>query len=200
MTSPDDAWLRAARARAADGSWERSADEIFAELRASRPGRPAPAGAPCCPACPGRPALQPFHRRENPAPEPFWLCARCAGAWVPRAAAVAPADPADLPAGLLAATAWKAPEHPPGRPCPACSLPLQTLPGAVALDQCSACGGTWFDAGEFAALHGLASPRPPRESEAAVDQPADIGDAASPWLVALDLLLRLAGARFGLRL
>ena len=185
----DAAWLRAARQRAAAGSWEREPGEVLAAL-ADAPRAASPPGAIRCPACPAGPPLAPY-RRPGGSPFAVHVCESCWGAWVPDAVVAAGIQPDAVPPAV--ATPGPAPAGPgpvpgPARPCPACGGPMEQIPAAGAvLDRCPACRSTWFDTGELAEVYSLAPRMAGSPGGAAASE-----DALVPaWQVVLDLALML---------
>ncbi|PFG73901.1 zf-TFIIB domain-containing protein [Tepidiforma thermophila] len=193
----DAAWLRAARQRAAAGSWEREPGEVLAAL-ADAPRAAAPPGAIRCPACPAPPPLAPY-RRPGGSPLPVHVCETCWGAWVPDAIVAAGIPPDAVPPAVAAAGpahGGSAPAAQPARPCPACSSPMEHIPAAGAvLDRCPACRSTWFDTGELAAVYGMV----PLVSDSTASADAPDGSPVPAWQVVLDLALLLIAPHLRLR-
>lgn len=127
-----------------------------------------------CPACEGRPALEVFRRYELITVEPLRYCPRCHGFWAAGdSLARGVADAGVDHSAVLAAQAparcrscfgrltedevcRKCGKRLPLYDCPACGHQMERRKeGAVTLDACAPCRGTWFDVGEVAAVYGL---------------------------------------------
>ncbi len=133
-----------------------------------------------CPKCPG--PLETLHIGEGLAAD---SCPSCHGAFFARDAL----RPRVKVYGL----------KPTPLPCPKCGEPLHqgdVWDGKLQLDECRACGGIWFDAGELARLRKLTQPDAREWVEAAAALPTgpktwiEIGRLLRDWVI---LLLILAG-------
>lgn len=209
MSTSDEDWIAAARARAASGAWERPADAIFAGLKRESAARAASAPQlPACPYCADHPALLRFRRFELQTIEPLLFCGQCFGFWAKGdALARGVADPGTghpaLEVGLAPRRCRACFGHlKPDDSCAKCgqALPRLNCPGCgeamerfekegVTLDQCTTCRGTWFDMGEIVRVYGLA----PAQGLAAstVDEHATDGEPPG-WLLALQVASRIA--------
>jgi hypothetical protein len=194
----DAAWLRAARQRAAAGSWEREPGEVLAAL-ADAPRAATPPGAFRCPACLARPPLAPYRRPGGGSLAPIHVCETCWGAWVPDAVVAAGIPPDAVPPAVAAAGSaprGPAPAAHPARPCPACAAPMEHIPAAgTVLDRCPACRSTWFDTGELADVYAL-SPRPAGSPDAVA---ASETAPAPAWQVVLDVAMLLLAPHLRIR-
>jgi Zn-finger nucleic acid-binding protein len=204
----DEQWLAAARARAASGSWERSADEVLNELRASAKPVEFPEGTLRCPFCAERPPLSILQRYEAATANPLRYCNTCYGFWaVGDALTNGIADPDDETPALSAALAPRRcracfghlkPDNTCARcgkalpllNCPQCGNQMQRIEREkIQLDQCAACMGVWFDTGEIAAVYHLQPAQGLAMST--VDEHATDGQGPD-WLSAAMIVGRMA--------
>ncbi len=207
MAISDEQWIAAARARAAAGGWERDADTVFAELRASAPVRPTVETALKCPYCEEHPPLAALDRYEQQTVTPLRYCNTCYGFWAAGDALTAGvSSPSDEHPALFAArgpkrcracfghlkpdgNCAKCGKPLPALNCPSCGKAMErTERQGVTLDQCATCMGVWFDTGEIATVfrlepvQGLAASQV--DEHATEDDPPD-------WLTAAMIVGRM---------
>ena len=210
MTELHDEWLRAARARASRGEWERPADEIFSDLkrRATAYAATTETVRASCPFCAAHPPLLRFQRFELQNIAPLLYCGNCYGFWAKGDALAR--GVADAGYGHPALEAGVAPRRcracfghmKPDNTCAKCGQPLPPLncpecakvmerfeTEGVSIDHCAACNGTWFDMGEIARVYGLQ--RAQGLAASTIDEHAT-DDEPSGWLIALNIAARLA--------
>lgn len=207
MTISDDEWIAAARARAAAGNWERDADTVFAEIRATAPEHPAVESALRCPYCDGHPPLAVLERYEQQTVTPLRYCNTCYGFWAAGDALTAGvSSPYDDNPALTAVrgprrcracfghlkpdgVCAKCGKSLPPLNCPSCGKTMErTERQGVPLDQCVKCMGVWFDTGEIAAVFKLQ----PVQGLAASQVDEHATDGAPPdWLTAAMVVGRM---------
>jgi Zn-finger nucleic acid-binding protein len=204
----DEQWIAAARARAAAGNWERDADTVFAEIRASAPQHHPDEALLRCPYCNDHPPLAILDRYEQRTASPLRYCNTCYGFWaVGDALTAGVASPADEHPALFAARGpkrcracfghlkpdglcAKCGKPLPPLDCPSCGETMERVDRAgVALDQCAKCMGVWFDTGEIATVFKLAPPQGLAASQ--VDEHANDGERPD-WLTAAMIVGRIA--------
>jgi len=207
MGISDEEWLAAARARAASGSWERDADTVFAELKASAPRPEAVPKILHCPYCDEHPPLSVLQRFEQQTNSPLRYCNTCYGFWaVGDALTAGVSDPMEEHPALFATRGPKRCRNcfghlkpdgvraKCGKPlpplnCPGCQAQMERIDReGVTLDQCAPCTGVWFDTGEIAAVFKLQPPQGLAASR--IDENAT-DDGPPDWLSAAMILSRL---------
>jgi len=211
MRVSDEQWLAAARARAANGEWERRPGEVFEALAKIPPAVAATASLPpalSCPFCPGGPALQPFIRYELLTASPLSLCPNCYGFWaqgdaLDRGVADAGVDHPALRQALAPRrcrlchgrlddddVCRSCGTRLPPLECPACARPMDRFDKAgIRLDTCNLCHGTWFDIGEI--THVYKVPIPQGLAASTIDEHA-ADDEPPGWLAFLTSVARIA--------
>ncbi|MEO8541796.1 MAG: zf-TFIIB domain-containing protein [bacterium] len=208
MAISDDEWIAAARVRAASGEWERSADEVHAELRSqTRPASPEGHANVACPYCDAHPALTELHRFEAQTATPLLYCNTCYGFWATDDALTAgPSESEDENPALTASLGPRRcrscfghlkPDNSCAKcgktlallDCPQCAKPMQRIEReGIQLDQCGPCMGVWFDTGEIAAVYHLV----PRQDLAASTVDDDDDGRSPDWLSAAMTVGRIA--------